>query len=169
MDQNTYNILSLIAIWVQCLGIAIAAIVVIMTVKQSRRERKLAVYESSNSPIVEWLAACREYPDLDVFFVPISSKQTKKNKDTRIELMIFMQFLLVLERVCVVQVGAPSAFGDLRTEQWEIFLRPFMKRNNFVNAYKTFKPFLHDDLTIFIDSLFLKLDINMGSEQESEQ
>ena len=153
MDQNTLNILSIVAAWIQCIGIIAAAVAVVVAIRQNRRERRLAIYESANSPWVEWLTVCRQHPQLDVFFTPHVKSPNLSNEDRRIEQMIFLQFLLAIERVCILQKGERHTFGDLRSEEWRAFLAPFLERDNFRSAFKIFRPILHNELVNFMDSI----------------
>jgi hypothetical protein len=153
MGQNTFNILSIVAAWIQCIGVIVAAVAVVVAIRQNRRERRLAIYESANFPWVEWLTVCRQHPKLDVFFTPQVESPNLSNEDQRIEKMIFLQFLLAIERLSILQKGEPNTFGDLRSEEWRAFLAPFLERDNFRSAYKIFRPILHNELVNFIDSM----------------
>lgn len=153
MDQNTYDMLSLIAAWLQCVGIATAVVALVLAIRHSKRERRISVYESANSPWVEWSAACRQHPQLDVFFIPRTEHEPLTDEERRLEGMIFFQFFLGLERTCVLHAREQGMFGDIQSPEWQAFLQPFLDRENFRAAYHTFRPVLHPELVTFIDSL----------------
>ena len=151
--------------WVQAAGVLVAAAAFVISLRKNRqdqkkneRDRQVALYESLKSEWSAFFVACRNNPDLDIFFLPLQrgegileEEQLKQSNNKRLEQIGFAQLFWIVQRN-YVRADQDELLAELQRAEWNAFLSEYFKRYNCLDAWDELKGFYDKKFVEYIES-----------------
>jgi hypothetical protein len=120
ITEATANLHSVIAGWIQALGVVVASVAFLYTLFRNRRQWAVERYEDLAGKWIEFLRTCREHPDLELGPLDTQSANAEDARVERVTNSAFLELLVVLERMFVLESVsvspariAPGAFKEV--------------------------------------------------------
>lgn len=161
---STYELNRIITSWFQAVGVIFAASAFGFSLyknrqdqKKNERERQVGLYESLKSEWSAFFLTCRNYPDLDIFFLPLECSETitdkeqlEQSKKERLEQIGFAQLFWIVQRN-YVRAYTDDLLAEFERGEWKVFLEEYFRRANCLDAWGKLKDFYDKKFVEYIE------------------
>ncbi len=142
MSEFSLQLINLILSGLQSIGVIIAVIAFIGRLRKERKDSEVLLYEGSRSSYIDYLSVCRDYPELDIYDIPLNSPPKNLTPEQqRIESIAFSQLLSLFERAYILRNPKKKKFiniesSNIESQEWNNYIKMFAKRKNFRDTWK---------------------------------
>jgi hypothetical protein len=131
--QDLLQILTNIA---TILGIPIAIIVFLNEKAKERKEREYGTYNALDEKYLEFLRLVMEYPELDMFDIPLEKKTTLTPEQQIQQIAMFEILISLFERAALMYRDQSDEIKKTQWEGWNSYIEDWAKRTTFQELWE---------------------------------
>lgn len=118
------------------LGIPAALFVYIQEKRRERIEREYGTYHALDEKYIEYLGLCLQYPELDMYGLPLEDKAALTPQQAIQQYALFEILVSILERAFLMYRDQSTRVKRTQWSGWQEFIADWCARQNFRALWK---------------------------------
>lgn len=152
--QAGANIVTILGITFALAGLVISMRTFFNERKKEHLEREYGTFDSLDNKYVEFMYACSQYPNLDLFSEPLGSTRVASKEDLITERALYSVLISIFERAFVMfERRAGDELRDLQYIGWIECMRSYCMRQSFINEWNKIGNQFDDDFQKKLNSI----------------
>jgi hypothetical protein len=176
IDNNTLILLQAGANIVTILGIIFAAAGLIVSMraymnerKREHLEREYGTFDSLDNKYVEFMYACANHPNLDLFSEPLGPNRTISREDLNTERALFSVLISIFERAFVMfERRAGDEIKKLQYVGWTECMRSYCIRESFLHEWRKIGNQFDEAFRVQLDAIIEEELARINSKTDSQ-
>lgn len=120
---------------VAILGFPLAIYVYYRAKRKEDLDREYGIYNALDDKYIDFLKLCLDYPELDVFDVPLKEKTMLSPRQKRIQLILYSTLISIMERSFLMYRDQSTKIKKMQWDGWVSYLNDYAIRESFQEAW----------------------------------
>lgn len=143
------------------IGIPVAIYVYWSSKVRERKEKEYETYHALDEKYYEYITLCLQYPELDLFYIPLSKKKELTAEQKIQKLALFEILIALLERSHIMYADQSTLIKKAQWEGWKSYIQKWAQRKDFREIWSNLATGYYDErFTKYVDDLIQKTPIN---------
>jgi hypothetical protein len=135
--QAGANLVTIFGIFFALIGIVLSLRAFLNERRKDHLEKEYGTFDSLDNKYVEFMYACTQHPQLDLFSEPLGPDRIATKEDLVTERALFSVLISIFERAFVMfERRAGEDIKNLQYDGWVKCMRSYCMRDSFVHEWK---------------------------------
>ena len=135
---------------------------------RERKEKEYETYHALDEKYYEYIKLCIQYPELDLFYIPLDKKNKLIPEQIIQQLAMFEILVAMLERSHIMYADQSSLIKRAQWEGWKLYIQKWSQRKDFREVWANLAPGYYDErFTIYVDDLIRKTPVDYSNKNLS--
>lgn len=149
---------------VSIIGVPVAIYVYWSNKVNERKEKEYETYHALDEKYYEYIRLCLQYPELDLFYIPLSGKVKLTPQQQIQKLAMFEILISLLERAHVMYSDQSSLIKRVQWNGWQLYIQGWSRRQDFRQIWSTLAPGYYDERFInYVNDLIRQTPIDLDN------
>ena len=139
------QILQILTSVASIIGIPVAIYVYWSNKTKERKEKEYETYHALDEKYYEYIELCLQYPDLNLFYLPLSKDVPLTPPQMIQKYALFEILISLLERAHIMYSDQSTSIKKAQWEGWELYIQRWSQRRDFRELWSTLAPGYYDE------------------------
>jgi hypothetical protein len=136
------------------IGIPIAIYVYWSNKVIERKQKEYETYNAIDEKYYEYIRLCLQFPELDMFYIPLSKKIKLTPEQSIQRLALFEILISLLERAYIMYANQSTQIKLIQWEGWKSYIQDWCQRKDFRDLWEELGPGYYDErFTKYVDNV----------------